>query len=620
MLVLLSLSNVSTVLCILGSLQVGAILIALCSLLLPTALVASEPRLRMLKWILPEHAGFWSFRHVILTKIVDGVYPKSVSEYSGARGSTQHQLLSSATCVVGTLQITVACVLWVADQADAARLVVLVIAGVCCILMGQMESALPWKNVVNELPLVQAVLVEQAQQPQQQQQQQGDGRGQQQQQQHGEGIDSPTEPVQPEEANTQGEPAAADAAPASTSTDEARMDAGTRQSSLRYPEPPLGLFYADSAFEESAVHQGEVQWTLGDRATPEREALLKDFLRAKDRRRARIASIGSDAFIRRLVPQYSRIVPVRPTRLDGQALLAAMHTPDEWRIFVEERQSPPPQSHWSPCQADTIAVQVTGPESHGEAGDEAFVSDDSVMKQKVARVHMLTALLFVFLNFVAEGIMGTAAAGQFKPNSEGSYRYLSASFAFLGFAFFLLFTVMSWLSGGYDDLIGDGGRGPLSCLMAREVLPCTVLYQQWPGRSGVQVGTVQLDSAGEHLVVRPRWACAFASCPSFCLACCRSAHYAVADEDYAPNWYDSFHARVGDDIDECICRDWGGCCCCRLLSWLGVLCCLRALTCCVGKKTGAALLGYAFIAVEIVAFGLLALSVAVEAVSAPFGV
>ena len=48
--VVLSISDISTVLIILGGLQISAVIVALLVLMLPMLLVNTEPRLRMLKW------------------------------------------------------------------------------------------------------------------------------------------------------------------------------------------------------------------------------------------------------------------------------------------------------------------------------------------------------------------------------------------------------------------------------------------------------------------------------------------------------------------------------------------------------------------------------------------
>ena len=740
--VLLAISDIATVLIILGGLQIAAVLVALMVLLLPVLVVDTEPRIRMLKWILPRRAHVWSFRHVLLTKIVDQQYPKSVSEYSGARGSTQHQMLSAICTVTGTLQVTIAFCLWVADEADVAKMLVLIAAGVCCVLIGQMESALPWKNVVNELQIVKAYLLryrqlqqrvtsdererapggdlpqpgseEAAQQgPQERQLSEdrahqrrsprsvngsanGSANGQQRQrpdvpaapseekalgegERHstdavsprspppsgsaadggeplrvspnsqtptaGSALTEPTEPTEPPE-RTNGASAVVvqrdrqSGAVRVRATDvDLRMISNFTTVELRgdglpwLPEPPLADFYDRQRFEAPApLPEHRVPPGLTD---PERAA-WEAFIAEKHRTRELANQACSGQAMRYISPQYTRIVPLKPLDVadfesgETDILVRRHHRVDQWQIFIptphdaaeldagdehrpERSASDDKSTAWQPAQADGMALRLVGREGGGHK-DRPSVHDNRI-KNTTGLVHMAAALCFVVLNFIAEGVQGSAAENKFRPTADQSRTDISAAMAFTGLFLFLVFSVLSWLSGGYDDLLGNRGKGYLSCCMAREVAPSLVCYQQYPGHSGVQVGVVERGDAAQSFSVRPRACCAFASCPSWCPAPCHDAQFAVDERDYVPNWYDRHFERRGSEIDDCLCADYGPHS--RLCMWLS-RCCLRVCvqgSCCCRQKRGAALLGIGFILLETGAFALLVVSVAVEAVS-----
>ena len=722
-------SDIATVLIILGGLQISAVLVALLVLLLPVLLLPSEPRIRMLKWILPANAHLWSFRHVLLTKIVDQQYPKSVSEYSGARGSTQHQMLSAVTTTTGTLQVTIGFCLWVADEADVGRMVVLILAGVCCVLIGQMESALPWKNVINELEIVKAYLQRYRQLQRQQHppsderaaggdlpmpgtggeeraaaqpEANGDKQAQQQQQQqprhqpsseNGQDVreeeerketkgpesilsDLPSSPPPQQPSSTASSSSASSSVPSNAAAggskrasksgeagkgadsvivqrdrqsgevqvkqpsipdltvisnlmqvkDEEEDDQGTGHGWM--PEPPLFDFYGRETFEQEPdpaalplFHQ------LAD--DKQRKAFAA-FLKEKHRTRALANLACSGSTMRFISPQYTRIVPLRPLDIvdfqSTEKLQARHRRVDQWQIFIPQQEGGAEDgahstdvsqsSHadsWQPAQADGMALRMVGREGGGHK-DRPTVHDNRV-KAKSSVVHMAAALAFVVLNFIAEGVLGSAAENRFRPAPNQSRTDISASFAFFGLFLFLLFSALSWLSGGYDDLLGGGGRGWLSCCMAREVSPCLVCYQQYPGHSGVQVGPIKRGEDGpDSFVVRPRGCCAFASCPSLCCAACKQQQFAVDERAYRPNWYDRNFDVQGERIADCLCSDYGQNGLCQWLSRCSLRCCVQA-TCCCRRKKGAALVGIGFILLETGAFALLVLSVAVEAVN-----
>ena len=777
--VLLSISDISTVLIILGGLQISAVLIALMVLLLPVLFLASEPRVRMLKWILPTHAHLWSFRHVLLTKIVDQQYPKSVSEYSGARGSSQHQMLSAITTTTGTLQVTIAFCLWVAGEADIAKMIVLILAGVCCVMIGQMESALPWKNVINELEIVKAYLQRYRQLQKQHQsseraaggdlplpgtgggneeraaaqpEDRGDGPYQQRQSEHadvqrpmsnGEGqsgeaaagkaseekeerkVESesmfpeslqpilapgappppssttPNKPPPPPPSSSSSSPSppppASSSPPPPSSTPDAPADTKERSSAPRsgeggkgregeqkaagqsvivsrdrqsgevrvkqpsipdltlisnlmqvkdeeddeeggtrghgwMPEPPLYDFYGKEFFGKAPDYN--VLPLYRDLTDDRQKKALEAFITQKHRTRALANLACSGSTMRFISPQYTRIVPLRPLDIvdfESTSELQARHRRvDQWQIFIppapegadghadytDEDDDTANSSHsdsWQPAQADGMALRLVGREGGGHK-DRPTVHDNRV-KASSSVVHMAAALLFVVLNFIAEGVLGSAAEHRFSPGPNQSRTDISAGMAFWGLSLFLLFSALSWLSGGYDDLLGGGGKGVLSCLMAREVAPSLVCYQQYPGHSGVQVGPIERGEDGpDSFVVRRRGCCAFTSCPAFCCEACRHSQWAVDERSYHPNWYDRYYDVQGERISECICSDYGSGGCCQWLSRCSLRWCVHSTCCCRAKK-GAALIGITFILLETGAFALLVVSVAVEAVN-----
>ena len=81
-------------------------------------------------------------------------YVASISQYAGARGSTAAKVLTFATSAGGVLQLVLAILIWFYNTTDSTgssstiahiRLVLLLIAGVGCVLIGQAESAVLWK-------------------------------------------------------------------------------------------------------------------------------------------------------------------------------------------------------------------------------------------------------------------------------------------------------------------------------------------------------------------------------------------------------------------------------------------------------------------------------------------
>ena len=764
MLVLLALNNIRTVLVTLGSLQMFAVVVAWFVLLLPIFSVATEPSVRMIKshhhhhhhphhyhptrlhctalptkrfstcqsarspvccfgvllccglwcacirWVTARQP-LWSTKQAMLTKTVSSQFPKSVSEYSGARGSTQHQTLTAVTAVCGTLQICIAFSLWAAPHnVDNARLVVLVVSGICCILIGQMESALPWRNLVDELRPIRLYLRTHGRQATtsstaalaqtEQEQKQGErSESDSPQQQHAvwsqPAFNQPKQPQQQQQQQQlEGElsaagdhrraeakdPEQATASSAATGASDtgslSRLAIGNpgpviESSSANEtgnekscPEPPLQSFYGTSRFVDQAVNPQPLHSIAGlspvkqmDERHTER---LARFIRDKQQVRVLTNEACSDAVLRLVAPQYTRIVPTfqplarydRSEAADGQARRRQQqqqqqkdqqeqqpkqhYDSDEWRIWLpptdsrgSDHAAVPGQStatrdsvlsggvDWAPCQSDGIALRATSVEGGGI--DDGIMADDTDPKMKSSAIHMIMALAFVVLNFLAQGILGEAGAdyGFDNNNSEQPNRLLSAVLAFTGMGFFLLFAVLSWLTGGYDDVIGQAGKSCCGFLMAREVSPCMVCYSAWPGRSNVQVGPIQYDQQLDSFVVKPRACCAFSACPGCFPSYCRDSHYAVDEEEYKPNWYDEYHNKKGAVIDRCFCTDYSSGACSRALSWCGVVVCLHWFSCCLGRKTGAAMIGALYISLETVAFSLLVLSVAAEAVSVP---
>jgi len=81
-------------------------------------------------------------------------YVASISQYAGARGSTAAKVLTFATSAGGVLQLVLAILIWFYNTTDSTgsnstiahiRLILLLIAGIGCVLIGQAESAVLWK-------------------------------------------------------------------------------------------------------------------------------------------------------------------------------------------------------------------------------------------------------------------------------------------------------------------------------------------------------------------------------------------------------------------------------------------------------------------------------------------
>ena len=142
---------------------------------------------------------------------------------------------------------------------------------------------------------------------------------------------------------------------------------------------------------------------------------------------------------------------------------------------------------WTPAQADTIAARAIGVEGGGYMDPD--LGDDTAVKGQSSTVHMVAALCFVLLNFVGEGVMGTAAASSFEPQNSQSRRVLSAVLAFSGLGFFVVFSLLSWFSGAYDDLIGGAGKKllRLSDGARDRAVPRLLPAVAWPFRSSSRI-------------------------------------------------------------------------------------------------------------------------------------
>ena len=414
----------------------------------------------------------WSSKQAMLTKTVSSQFPKSVSEYSGARGSTQHQTLTAVTAVRGTLQVCIAFSLWAAPHnVDNARLVVLVVSDICCILIGQMESALPWRNLIDELRPIRQYLsthgrhatatpgqTEQQQQQPYVEEKQGEGSQADSPQQQDAAQSQPDHTQQQLEGESS---AAGEQQRAEVKEPEQTSDIGSlsrlaignpgpviQSSSANEsgnekgcPEPALQSFCGTSRFVEQAANpqppHSIAGLSSGKQMDERHKERLVRFIRDKQQVRVLTNEACSDAVLRLVAPQYTRIVPTfqplarydRCEAADGQARRRQQqqqkdqqneqqeqqqqhYDPDEWRIWLPPTDSRDSDhaavlgkssatrnpavsggADWAPCQSDGIALRATSVEGGGI--DNGIMADDTDPKMKSSAIHMIMALAFV---------------------------------------------------------------------------------------------------------------------------------------------------------------------------------------------------------------------------------
>lgn len=153
---------------ILAIMQLVSIGLGAALLICPILLWTDEPRLRMTRWGRNQHKNprktdpinndekpshfkrfksLFAFKHALVTRVIGSWYPKSISEYSGARGTAQHQMLFLCSTIVGILQVAIGLLLHLNDNndTDTARMWMLIAGGGCCVGIGLFESPIDWR-------------------------------------------------------------------------------------------------------------------------------------------------------------------------------------------------------------------------------------------------------------------------------------------------------------------------------------------------------------------------------------------------------------------------------------------------------------------------------------------
>lgn len=96
-----------------------------------------EPRPRVVKW----GGKIWGYTFAESTVREEDWWTLSISEYSAARGTTGAKLLSAMTTAIGCLDIVSAPIFRDLCLASNLSQAFLIVAGICCIVIGQMESS-----------------------------------------------------------------------------------------------------------------------------------------------------------------------------------------------------------------------------------------------------------------------------------------------------------------------------------------------------------------------------------------------------------------------------------------------------------------------------------------------
>jgi hypothetical protein len=147
-----------TYLLIAGLTQIGLVGISLALFISPFVCLSKyypdEPAPRVVQLAYPTIRKVPFVLFVNQTVVHREWYVASISQYAGARGSTAAKVLTFATSAGGVLQLVLAILIWFYNTTDSAgsnstiahiRLILLLIAGIGCVLIGQAESAVLWK-------------------------------------------------------------------------------------------------------------------------------------------------------------------------------------------------------------------------------------------------------------------------------------------------------------------------------------------------------------------------------------------------------------------------------------------------------------------------------------------
>jgi hypothetical protein len=514
-------SNISNALTFLGVVQIFAVFISLLWLYIPICLSTSridqEPRVRMVRW-LGSRVNKW----VMLTKALQSWYPKSISEYSGARGSTQHQVLAAATSVAGTLQVAIAILLWIGSYATVGRMIVLIIGGVCCVFIGQMESAINWERVIKRYQ-----------------------------------SDRPPDITYfiPREALTTEETAILDQAE--------REGPGVREpvqqkEYLRVRPVPTAkvlIERKEASIESTTINSADRNLALPEKpddrgpGSPELVAIREQSPNSQPNDRPK---------------DY-------PTVLRGSGSSESEVRYDIHNIWKDHRAILAPVNPEDCVLEMLVPDEISDAEYQHTKRHQYTLEQEARDKSLLSFVHMIAALGFIGCTFTSEAVMNKISPGDFDGSTSIGDSNLSFVLAVIGMTAFVMFSMMSWLSGNYDE--GMRASRILRLFQARRVAPWCVMYQRYPGHSGVQFRQIQ-----ENRAVISHWCC----------VCSNRTHveqYVRELQDarlYQPTTYDH-------PDDRCGCQPM----------------CIRSR---------AAWIGLVFIVVETTAFGVLILSVAVEAI------
>ena len=245
-----------------------------------------------------------------------------------------------------------------------------------------------------------------------------------------------------------------------------------------------------------------------------------------------------------------------------------------------------------PLSPEDTVLQMLMPDGDDTPFPAYTLDMERADKSLLSGCHMVAALSFIGCTFASEGVMNKVNPGDFDSGTSPGNSTLSFVFAMIGIVAFFGFSMLTWLSGNYDEALGGiqvCGWRSMRFLQARRVAPCFVRYQRYPGHSGVQ-----FDAQPWYA-----WLCCWCVCSD-------EAHVQryIAEvnnpERYTRNFYDRSITVQGPGI--------------AMTSQNGdnMSADMYRVSCC--ERPRAAWLGVLFIIVETVAFGMLVASVAIEAI------
>ena len=349
-------------------------------------------------------------------------YVASISQYAGARGSTAAKVLTFATTAGGVLQLVLAILIWFYNTTDSTdpnlrtahvRLVLLLIAGLGCVLIGQAESAVLWKygrqqQIYTEWSMMaietrRAELIRATQSLS-----------------HILGTDRPDVPQIEAPASPQ-----SDATPATAVGSSAGVGVENRKI-IVHPQWQKVCQSVDKNLVQSHAETATAKHRL---------LTTGDFTSALINVEASTSPSGS-------TDPITLNVGIANGNLTGTltASVAVEALQDLKRFATLETPDIAPEGYvtfraYEKGGNDIIVGQI----------QELILENDASEKNQYAAIHMISALLLIVCSFVAH----------LMADSSSTAQVASKTLASIGLAFFIVFCLMQYVAGNYDSSIPE---------------------------------------------------------------------------------------------------------------------------------------------------------------------